>query len=853
MQPNTLEVLKARYFLKDKEGNICEDWDGLCKRTANRAAEGVIGKHPQLDPDALAMAKKFRDMQFNREFLANSPVYFNIGTKHEMGSACFILPVGDSIREIYAAVRNGAIIEKFGGGIGMGFGTLRPENAMTSTGGIASGAVSFMQAFDTMTETIKQGGKRRGAMKADLPVDHPEVLRFIDCKEQTPPERVEYLAKKYKLIPEQAEEVLKDLNWRAPYSNFNISVGLTDEFMKLVTAGNGDMYTLRNPDGSHYRGKFIDPRNEEVITARTADGALMLSATAVMDRIIEKAWATGEPGIYFIDRINADNPVASLGKIVNSNPCGEYWQIPHSSCNLGSINLARFVLNRELKEAQPEISTWQTEIDWESLAEDTHLAVQFLEGILNINQYPIEEITKVTRTTRPIGLGVMGFADMLLRLGIKYGSADSIVVAQHVMLWIEYHAWQESCLLAQKYGAFEHYADNEKFFVDKFNKLDLAFSSFFAHGGPWLPAVPDQSLSLQLTRKGVRHCQVTTIAPTGTIALVAECSHSIEPIFAFELERRDTVSTRQYFHWFPAAWEEQFPGKDLPDYAVEAHDVTPEEHVLIQASFQKYSDNAVSKTVNLSSGATKEDVANIYKLAYSLGIKSVTVYRDGSREGVLIHNGKDKKPELKAELVEVKTKQEYDYDSKTKSYVPKETGNAYIHRPEFLPGATWKIKAPTGTVYVTVNYSPEEKRIIEVFIRENSGNEAWELTGRLLSVLLRSRTSIKQVSKQLLRTRGQSTIVLDGQILTSVAQAIAVILEEAEKYFGQPVLPLNNPEPALEEETSEEIQIDQANEAKDRKRFLDQNCPDCGGHTLYRTEGCIKCIREMCGYNKCGG
>lgn len=832
MQPNTLEVLKSRYFLKDKQGNIVEDWSGLCKRTSSRAAEGVIGTHPQLSGVALETQRNFYVMQSKQEFLANSPVYFNIGTKHEMGSACFILPVGDSIAEIYQAVKNGAVIEKMGGGIGMDFSSLRSENAMTSTGGIASGALSFMTAFDTMTQTIAQGGKRRGAMMAMLNVTHPEILKFIDCKQQTPPERVDFLSNRYGMGTNDAAQVLKDLGWRAPFSNFNISVKLSNEFIQAVHS-NGS-FMLRNPDGSPYTKELLDPRNDQSIVAgRTADGGLLLNAKMVMDRIIDKAWASGEPGIGFIDRINEDNPVASLGPINNSNPCGEYWQIPYSSCNLGSINLSKFV-----KEAPPVVG-WGDRIEWEHLAEITKTAVSFLEGIMTINQYPIKEIEEVTWSTRPIGLGVMGFADMLLKLQVRYGSEQSVQIAESIMLWIEYHAWLESARLAKVKGAFEHYEENKDYFINKFSKLDQAFTDQFGDARENIPV-----LSLVVKEHGVRNCQVTTIAPTGTISLVGECSSGIEPIFAFELERRDTVSTRTYSHWFLEYWYKLNNGIDtkLPAYAVEAHAVTPEEHIAIQAAFQKYSDNAVSKTINLPSEATKEDVAKAYQLAWEQGLKSITVYRDGCREGVLIHNGKDKKKlevitPIKAELVKT-------------NKVPDDGG--YMHRPEFLPGATWKVKAPSGTVYVTVNYSPAEGRIVEVFIRENSGNEAWELTGRLLSVLLRSRTSLKQVSKQLLRTRGQSTIVLDGQILTSVAQAIAVVLEEADKYFSQPVLPYTNSPDDVDNSVDEEV-VDATNETKDRKRFLDQNCPECGGHTLYKTEGCTKCVSSSCGFNRCGG
>ena len=837
MQPNTLEVLKARYFLKDSNGQTIEDWEGMCNRTASRAAYGLtlqpLEHWTQTQVDDLS--HKFSAMQIVREFLANSPVYFNMGTKHEMGSACFILPVGDSIRDIYGAVRNGAMIEKMGGGIGMAFDSLRPRDTLTSMGTRASGALSFMTAFDTMTETIKQGGKRRGAMMAAMDVTHPEVLEFIDCKEKTPTERVDFLVSKYGLTSEQAEQVLADLNWRAPFSNFNITVKLNDRFMNDLGLDHNEWYPLVNPNGTDYNGPLLDPRNS-IAHYRGAGNALNYHAKDVMDRIIEKAWASGEPGIGFIDRINRDNPVPNLGRIINPNPCGEYWQIPFSSCNLGSINLSKFYSNKFQENG----------IDWERLQEVTTLAVQFLEGILTINKFPIDEIKDVTEHTRPIGLGVMGYADLLLKQGVRYGSDAAIETAQDTMLWIDYHAWRESIRQAQIKGPFTHFDKNSEYFLTKFQRLDKAFKEKFG-GYVWNKYSYD-SLERECAKYGVRNCQVTTVAPTGTISLMAECSSGIEPIFAYELKRQDTISTREYTHWFKKEWEDTALGPlanhELPDYAVEAHDVTPEEHIRTQAAFQMYCDNAVSKTINLPKEATKDDVRKAYMLAWNTGCKSITVYRDGCREGVLLHSDRKTEPVavVKSKVIEIKP--------------PADTNGNYMHRPEFLPGGTWKVKAPGGTVYVTVSWNPEENRIVEVFVRENSGNEAWELAGRLLSVLFRSGMSTKQVMKQLLRTRGQSTIVLDGQILTSVAQAIAVILEMAEKHFSSPTLPMVETPggPDEEEIVIEQVDIDESKQAvRDRTKFLENLCPDCGGKTLYKTEGCTKCIRATCGFNRCGG
>ena len=829
MKKNTMEVLKARWFLKDKAGNLLEDWPAVCHRVAGRVAQGLEDLKKQEDRWvglAEENEKDFFQIQHDQRFLANAPAYYNIGTKREMGSACFILPVGDSIEEIYQSVRDGAIIGKLGGGIGMSFSKLRARDTITSVGGVASGALSFMTAFDTMCQTIAQGGKRRGAMMGQLDVWHPEILDFIDCKQKTPTERVKFLVDKYKISETQAEDILKDLNWRAPYSNFNISVKVSDDFLKALD--NDDYYALFDPQtGKNWTGKLMDPRTIELgettqeerealhTWKRTYPGkALYLRARDVMDRIVDKAWQSGEPGLAFIDCINADNPVASLGKIENSNPCGEYWQIAYSSCNLGSINLNKFFL--ALHPGQPNESEWKDHIDWQGLAWTVGKAVRFLNGVMSINKYPIQEITDITLATRPIGLGDMGFADLLLNLGIRYGSDLSLAVAERLQLWIQYYAWLESVKMAKELGSFKYFKDNKAFFDKKMAALAANFAAEFG---------VDASEDLQelYLLHGVYNCQVTTIAPTGEIALIAECSGGIEPNYAFDLRRQDVLGTRDYIHWFKEEWETSHPGEPMPDYAVEAHDVTPAEHIRVQAALQKYCDNAISKTINLPKDATREDVATAYRMARELGLKSITVYRDGCREGVLLHREKVEASKPKAEQ-----------------------GNGYKRRPDVLPGATWKIKVPSGTVYVTVNWSVEDNQVVEVFVRENSGNEAWELVGRLLSVLFRYGVPPKHIFKQLHRTRGQSTIVLDGQILSSVAQAIAVVLNQAEEYFSNPVLPLTMP--TVETEAGE-VEFDSVT----TNHLLPENCPDCGRQALHVSEGCIECINSNCGYNRCGG
>lgn len=829
LQPNTLEILQKRYFLKNCHGEIVEDFEGMCRRVARHVA--------QPEPDDAAgrrssLEESFFQMMAKQVFIPNSPTLFNAGTAHPMLSACFILPVGDSIRDIYGAIQNGAIIEKFGGGIGMDFSQIRPRGSLTSTGGIASGPLSFMKAFQSMSETIKQGGKRRGAMMAMLQVDHPEILAFIDCKLKTPPERSRFLSRRHSLPGPISEQILNELSWQAPFNGFNITVKLTDEFMNAVH--HGTSYPLRDPRGGYWTGEVIDPRRE--IEAQRLDGQqerFGLTGQAVWRRITESAWRSGEPGIAFIDRINRDNPVKSLGPIRSSNPCGEYWQVDYNSCNLGSINVSKFVSSAPLGEL-----LWPQRIDWFRLSDVARKAVRFLDHVIATSEYPIPEIREVTLKSRPVGLGVMGFADLLLKLGIRYGSSESVTVAERIMQWIQYWAWVESAELARQFGPFPGLEHNRDYFDAKMDRLarELDEGISVPEWSSLKGLCTNGGLKEFYRQWGVRNCHVTVQAPTGSISLIAECSSGIEPIFAFEYLRQDSIGTRTYRHPEVEAWQQGHPGQTLPDYFVDASGVKPEEHILIQAAFQTYVDNAVSKTANLPATSTPEDVDRIYWMAYEKGLKSVTVYVEGSREGVLLRS-RHPVP-ASTPLGDLSEEQP------APEMLPQ---SGYISRPEFLRGITRKIRTPSGTVYVTVNYDPQHKQIAEVFVRESSGNEAWELVGRLLSLLFRSCVPHEKIIPQLYRTRGQNTIILDGKILTSAAQAIAQTVERSEKFFRNPA----------------EADLENLNAAVDGKLLRDTDsrrsiggafaraCPECGRDTLYPAGGCLTCI--TCGYSTCGG
>jgi ribonucleoside-diphosphate reductase alpha chain len=589
------------------------------------------------------------------------------------------------------------------------------------------------------------------------------------------------------------------------------------------------MYPLRDPRGGYWTDGVMDPRGELQAQRSGAQAPAALPARTVWQRIVEAAWRSGEPGIAFIDRISADNPVSSLGPIRSSNPCGEYWQVDYSSCNLGSINVSRFLTDAQ----QPNLA-WQQRIDWSGLANVARTGVRFLDHVVNVSEFPIQEIREVTLKSRPVGLGVMGFADLLLKLGIRYGSLESVTLAERVMQWVQYWAWVESAEAARRFAAFPELDRNRGYFASKMARLTEKFSEAFS--APEFSHLRQLAASTNLEtlykQSGVRNCHVTVQAPTGSIGLIAECSSGIEPIFAFEYTRQDSIGVRTHRHVELERWQKAHPDQPLPDSFVDASHVKPEEHILIQAAFQKYVDNAVSKTANLPAGATPQDVEQIYRLAYEKGLKSVTVYMEGSREGVLLRNPSG------AGAIETRP-----VEQQPETVPP---GAGYVTRPEFLQGLTRKIRTPFGTVYVTVNFDSRLKQITEVFVRESSGNEAWELVGRLLSLLLRSGVALDKVLSQLYRTRGQNTIILDEKILSSVAQAIAQTIERADQLFRRQSETGVGALEAPAGMSSSEVRVLQQSPAA-----LARVCPECGRQTLFPAGGCLTCT--TCGFSTCGG
>lgn len=569
---NAITVLKSRYLRKDENGNVTETPRELFLRVAKTIA-GVEKKYGKSTAEVRELEQKFFDLMKDFYFLPNSPTLMNAGTGTKLNlSACFVIPVDDSIEGIFESIKQMAIIQQSGGGTGFSFSRLRPSgDIVKSTSGVASGPISFMKAFDSATEIIKQGGKRRGANMGILRVDHPDILDFIVAKE--------------------TEGILK---------NFNISVAITDKFMRAV----------------------INDRDYDLVSPRSGRSVKKLKARAVWNLIITMAWKNGEPGVIFIDTINKTNPTVHVEEIESTNPCGEQPLGPYESCNLGSINLSRFVVNGG-------------KMDWEKLRETVGLAVRFLDNVIDANTYPLKELRDKTNANRRIGLGVMGFADMLIKLGVPYNSEEGIKMGEKVMKFIQDEGHAVSQKLGKEKGSFLNF------------KGSLWYKKGYKH---------------------MRNATVTTIAPTGTIGVIAGCSQGVEPLFALSYVRnvqdsighnlievnsvfenmaiREGIYTEELMKNLSVSNSiqgfKEIP-KKMKKVFVTAHDITPEWHVRMQAGFQKYTDNAVSKTINFPNHATPHDIETAYFTAYKLKCKGLTVYRDGSRQIQILTTGSTKK------------------------------------------------------------------------------------------------------------------------------------------------------------------------------------------------------------------
>lgn len=745
LSDNARQVLEKRYLKKDKQGKVIETAEELFRRVADAIASAETIYDPKAN--TARWSQEFYQAMTNLEFLPNSPTLMNAGRELGQLSACFVLPIEDSMESIFDAVKYTALIHKSGGGTGFSFSRLRPEkDRVGSTGGVASGPVSFMRAFDTATDVIKQGGMRRGANMAILSVDHPDIMRFITAKTES-----------------------------TALNNFNLSVAVTAEFMAAVKAG------------TYYN--LINPHNKEVHSS--------ISAREVFDKVVDMAWRTGDPGVIFIDRINQDNPTPHLGRIESTNPCGEQPLLPYESCNLGSINLSRMLRRVNGK----------VEVDFEKLARTTKLATRFLDNVIDVNKFPLTQIEKMTRTTRKIGLGVMGFADMLIELDIPYNSEEALTLAHHIMADISLHATEASRQLAEDRGVFPAFEGS-------------------IYSGP--------------NGDKLRNATRTTIAPTGTLSIIAACSSGIEPLFALSYIRNilDGARLVEVHPYFEAVAKSQgFYSDDLmsrlasgtslhdiegiPEQVkhvfVTAHDISPEWHVRMQAAFQQSTNNAVSKTVNFPHEATRDDVKKVYTMAFELGLKGITIYRDRSRDTQVLMTGKSDAP-AKVETAE---------PSQPAKLTPRD-------RPKKTSGVTEKVTTGCGSIYVTVN--TDELGICEVFssLGKAGGcaSAQLEATCRLVSLALRSGVEIDSILKQLRGIRCPSIAWEEGKAVLSCADAIATVLEKQSKG----------------EETSPIAGAPAKPTGIGPVKNVAGQCPDCGSLLAYE-EGCFKC--RACGFTRC--
>jgi ribonucleoside-diphosphate reductase alpha chain len=821
LSENAVTVLRRRYLIKDDLGNPTEDPEDLFWRVARTIAapDARYGASPGA---VETVAETFYDLMATRVWMPNSPTLMNAGRPLGQLSACFVLPVDDALSNrkngIYDTLRNMALVHQSGGGTGFSFSRLRPKNdVVRSTMGVASGPVSFMSLYDASTEVVKQGGTRRGANMGILRVDHPDILDFITCK----------------------DDITK-------ITNFNISVAVTDAFMQAVMEG----------------------RDYDLVHPRSGDVVGQLNAREVFDKIVHGAWKTGEPGVFFVDHANYYNPVPHLGSYEATNPCGEQPLLPYDVCNLGSINVGLFARDGE--------------IDWEGVRRAVRLCTHFLDNVIDANKYPLVEITDLAQRIRRIGLGVMGWADLLIRLGIPYNSTEAIELARKLMRFIDEEAKVESERLAEERGVLPEW---EK-----------------SIWGPDATCARDAEGNRVRPMRRLRNCNLTTVAPTGTISIIAGCSSGIEPLFAVAFMRNQAgvlmpdvneafVSVAQREGWYsddlmrriaedghthfdevPEKWQRVF---------VPAHDVTPEWHIRTQAAFQDFTDSAISKTCNFPNEATEDDVRQIYELAYQLGAKGVTVYRDGSREMQVLSTGKTARKvqagaagagdvdgtggplrkenaELKATIAELEAELKRTRKQLHEVEAEHLQRRAKRSRPDLLRGATRRIETPLGTMYVTIT-EDDRGQPFEMFISLGKAGGALmadvEAIGRLISLALRSGVPLPEIHRQLRGISSDRVTGLGPNKVLSVPDAIGIAIErwmQEKQGIQQDLLSEAAPPaeaPVGEQQTAEGPQGALFEYQRDAEVQFIGACPDCGSQLEF-AEGCAKC--HVCGYSECG-
>lgn len=736
LNENARKVLESRYLKKNTEGEIIESPDEMFRRAARNIAEANL----KYDEDPSDDEENFYKIMKNLDFLPNSPTLMNADNELQQLSACFVLPVEDSMDGIFDSVKNTALIQKSGGGTGFNFSRLRPKNDLVkTTGGIASGPISFMKIFDAATNTIKQGGKRRGANMGILRVDHPDIMDFITAKE--------------------AEDKL---------NNFNISIAVTDKFMEAVK--------------KNQEYKLINPRNNEITGT--------LPACKVFDKIVEMAHKNGEPGIIFIDEINRHNPTPGIGEIESTNPCGEQPLLPYEACNLGSINLSHMTKTNEVD---------QIIIDYDKLAYTVKTATRFLDNVIDMNNYPLIKIKKIVEGNRKIGLGVMGWSDLLIKLDISYASEEAVNLARKVMAFIRKTSYEQSREIAERRGSFPNIAES-------------------------------------IHQKPMRNATTTTIAPTGSISIIAGCSSGIEPLFAISYKRHVLDDTMIEVHpiFEKLAKKHKFYSRELmktiaenssiqdieviPDAIkklfVTAHDIEPMWHIKMQAAFQKEVDNAVSKTVNFHHHASIEDVRTVYTMAYELNCKGVTIYRDGSRSEQVLSTGFKNKD----------------------SIPPSKKGKR--PRPKVTYGTTEKTIIGCGKLYIIIN--SDKQGVCELFTTTGKGGGCHaqsEAISRLVSLALRSGVPLHEIIEQLRGIRCEAAMVKKDVNNLSCPDAIGRALENF----------VNNTKNGKDIYQKLKPQFTEKNSTDSETE--DTNCPECGAR-IEHEGGCAVC--RNCGWSKCG-
>ena len=773
LSQNTLRVLQKRYLAKDENGKVIETPEGMFRRVARNLAEAdrLYGATPE---EVRVTEQEFYALMTRMDFLPNSPTLMNAGRPLQQLAACFVLPVEDSIMGIYDTLKHQALIHQTGGGTGFSFSRLRPkDDVVRSTGGVASGPVSFMKVYNQSTEHIKQGGTRRGANMGILRVDHPDILEFITCKTDT-------------------KEV----------TNFNISVAITDAFMKAAL--NGEMYDL------------VSPRNGKVVR--------QLNAREVLNKIAESAWRNGEPGLFFIDQANRTNPTPHYAMIEATNPCGEQPLLPYESCNLGSINVETHLIRTQ---------DGRYEIDWAHMERSVRTAVHFLDNVIDMNKYPIPEIEKCTKDNRKIGLGVMGFARMLFKLGVQYDSEMGVEMGARVMKFVSDIGCDESGRMAEKRGVY-----------------------------------PSWKGSLHEARgQRVRNSYVTTVAPTGTISMIADTSGGCEPEFSLVWFKNVMDGEHLPYvldHFIETAKREGFWKEDLLDKILAnhgsarnpsdvperwqkvfatSHDVAPEWHVRMQAAFQKYTDSGVSKTINMPSDATVDDVMAAYLLAYELECKGITVYRDGSREEQVMNVGVSTKEKATSVPVAAQSVRE-------KVHTPTETTVSHVNadrvmeqlaaaraggpqatkleRPTRVSGETIAINTSYGKMYLTINSLNGEPFETFATVAKAGGmiQADLECVCRLISLTLRYRIPMHEITRQLIGIQDGNPYGVGANRVLSLWDAIAKALASYHP-------------PGQQQESAVGVLA---------ARPEGLPCPDCKS-PLVHTENCEKCYG--CGYSRC--